>query len=76
MNRLKDKSALITGSARGIGRSFAERYIKEGATVAITDIDFEAASATAEELGEAARRTARSFSGRCTRAEAGRGRPN
>ena len=54
MNRLKDKSALITGSARGIGRSFAERYIKEGATVAITDIDFEAASATAEELGEAA----------------------
>ncbi|TIU89167.1 MAG: L-iditol 2-dehydrogenase, partial [Mesorhizobium sp.] len=28
--RLKGKSALITGSARGIGRAFAEAYVREG----------------------------------------------
>ncbi|MFJ1310464.1 L-iditol 2-dehydrogenase [Agrobacterium sp. P15N1-A] len=50
--RLEGKSALITGSARGIGRAFAEAYIREGATVAIADIDFERASRTAREIGE------------------------
>ncbi|MGV2019462.1 L-iditol 2-dehydrogenase [Agrobacterium sp. 22-223-1] len=50
--RLEGKSALITGSARGIGRAFAEAYIREGATVAIGDIDFERASKTAREIGE------------------------
>ncbi|MBL0372685.1 L-iditol 2-dehydrogenase [Rhizobium sp. KVB221] len=54
MNRLKGKSALITGSARGIGRAFAEAYIHEGATVAIADIDFERAEKTASELGSSA----------------------
>ncbi|TIV16341.1 MAG: SDR family NAD(P)-dependent oxidoreductase, partial [Mesorhizobium sp.] len=43
--RLKAKSALITGSARGIGRAFAEAYAREGATVAIADIDLDAAQA-------------------------------
>ncbi|TPI22394.1 L-iditol 2-dehydrogenase [Mesorhizobium sp. B4-1-1] len=52
--RLKDKSALITGSARGIGRAFAEAYVREGATVAIADIDLEAAEATAQAIGSAA----------------------
>ena len=33
MKRLEGKSALITGSARGIGRAFAQAYIAEGATV-------------------------------------------
>lgn len=51
MNRLEGKSALITGSARGIGRSFAEAYIREGATVAIADINIERARQTASELG-------------------------
>ncbi len=52
--RLQGKSALITGSARGIGRAFAEAYIREGATVAIADIDHQAAETTAAELGPAA----------------------
>ncbi|SJM28311.1 L-iditol 2-dehydrogenase [Mesorhizobium delmotii] len=49
--RLKGKSALITGSARGIGRAFAEAYVREGATVAIGDINLEAAEKTASEIG-------------------------
>ena len=52
--RLAGKSALITGSARGIGRGFAEAYLAEGATVAIADINMEAAQATAAELGDGA----------------------
>ncbi len=51
MTRLEGKSALITGSARGIGRAFAEAYIREGARVAIADINLERATATAAELG-------------------------
>ena len=54
MKRLDGKSAIITGAARGIGRVFAERYIAEGARVAIADINFDAAQDTAEELGDAA----------------------
>jgi NAD(P)-dependent dehydrogenase (short-subunit alcohol dehydrogenase family) len=52
--RLAGKSALITGSARGIGRGFAEAYLAQGATVAIADINMEAAQATAAELGDGA----------------------
>lgn len=52
--RLTGKSALITGAARGIGRAFAEAYVREGATVAIADINFEAAKKTAAEIGSAA----------------------
>ncbi|MGP3723805.1 L-iditol 2-dehydrogenase [Cereibacter sphaeroides] len=52
--RLDGKTALITGSARGIGRAFAEAYVREGARVAIADINLEAARATAAEIGPAA----------------------
>ena len=54
MGRLKGKSALITGAARGIGRAFAEAYLGEGARVAIADIDIARARQTAAELGEGA----------------------
>ncbi|ESY87617.1 L-iditol 2-dehydrogenase [Mesorhizobium australicum] len=50
--RLQGKSALITGSARGIGRAFAEAYVREGATVAIADINLEAAQKTAAAIGD------------------------
>lgn len=49
--RLKDKTAIITGSARGIGKAFAARYVAEGAHVAIADINLVAAEATAKEIG-------------------------
>lgn len=54
MSRLAGKSALITGAARGIGRAFAERYVREGATVAIADINLDAAQAAATEIGAGA----------------------
>ena len=52
--RLAGRTALITGSARGIGRAMAAAYIAEGARVAIADIDIDRAQTTAAELGDAA----------------------
>ncbi len=54
MKRLENKSALITGAARGIGRGFAEAYVREGATVAIADVNLDAAEAATREIGEGA----------------------
>jgi D-sorbitol dehydrogenase (acceptor) len=54
MTRLEGKTALITGAARGIGRAFAEAYVREGARVAVADIDFARARATAADIGPAA----------------------
>jgi D-sorbitol dehydrogenase (acceptor) len=53
VKRLAGKSAIITGAARGIGRAFAEAYAREGATVAIADIDAERAEETASAIGDA-----------------------
>ena len=48
--RLKDKIAVITGAASGIGKEIALIFAREGARIAIADLDQEAADATAREI--------------------------
>lgn len=52
--RLKDKSAVITGGAQGIGRATAELFAREGACVALVDVDLALAQKTASEIASAA----------------------
>jgi short-subunit dehydrogenase len=51
---LAGETAAITGAARGIGRATAEAFLGHGMRVAIGDVDIEAASRTASELGPSA----------------------
>lgn len=50
---LKDKVAVITGSASGIGKEIALEYAKAGAKIVIADLKLDAASATAAEIEQA-----------------------
>ncbi len=53
MNRLTDRTALITGAGSGIGRASALRLADEGAAVMCSDIDRQAAEGTALAISEA-----------------------
>ena len=48
--RLKDKVAVVTGAASGIGKEIALVFAREGARLAIADLNLEAANATAREI--------------------------
>ena len=52
--RLEGKVALITGAASGFGKGIAEAYVREGAKVALLDINETGARAVADELGDPA----------------------
>lgn len=49
-DRLKDKTAIVTGAARGIGAAIARIFAAEGARVALLDIDLAGAEAVASVL--------------------------
>jgi NAD(P)-dependent dehydrogenase (short-subunit alcohol dehydrogenase family) len=51
MNRLKDKRAVVTGGASGIGKAISQMFIKEGARVIIADIDYKSAESVCNESG-------------------------
>jgi 3-oxoacyl-[acyl-carrier protein] reductase len=51
MGLLDGKAAIVTGSARGIGRATAELFASEGAKVLINDLDGDVAEQTASEIG-------------------------
>lgn len=49
---LKDKTAIVTGGARGIGECIARRLASDGANIIIWDVQQESASATAEAIAK------------------------
>jgi len=49
---VKNKLAVITGSAQGLGRAFAETFLKSGAKVCLSDVNAEVGKSTMSELKE------------------------
>lgn len=52
MPRLNDRIAILTGGSGGIGRVTAERFLEEGASVVLVDLDDQALADTARALGQ------------------------
>jgi 3-oxoacyl-[acyl-carrier protein] reductase len=50
--RLQNKTALVTGAAQGFGLGIAETFAREGARVALLDLNGEAAKAAARKVGQ------------------------
>jgi NAD(P)-dependent dehydrogenase (short-subunit alcohol dehydrogenase family) len=50
MNRLKNKVALITGGAKGLGASIAHHFFNEGAKIILCDINLDEALKTAKKI--------------------------
>ena len=55
IGRLNDKRCFVTGGASGLGAAISRRFVAEGASVVIADIDAAAGTALADELGAGAR---------------------
>jgi 3-oxoacyl-[acyl-carrier protein] reductase len=49
--RLEGKTALVTGAGSGIGKCIAETYVRQGARVAVVDLDADAAKSVARTIG-------------------------
>lgn len=66
MGRVEGKTVLVTGGGSGLGRAFSEKLASEGAKIAVTDIDVEAAQETAKNIADKGQ-TAQAFAHDVTR---------
>ncbi len=57
MGKVDNKNAIVTGSARGIGKAIAIKLAEEGANVVIVDVNYEAALETTEEIKKMGRKS-------------------
>ncbi len=55
IRRLKDRIAIVTGAARGLGEAIALRFAEEGAHLALCDVDLENTQRTAQKVKELGR---------------------